>query len=491
MADDTQASRSMPARLGIGFNVLLQVVLGLAIFFGVNYLSQRYYWRKDLSPSGSHTLSSSTVTFLRKLGKEVEMTVVFVRGSPLYEYLQGLTDEYRRNGKRLIKVEFLDPVRDAERTEQLKVENGLTLDQSGILIRANKRSRFIKEEELIVTTAGPDKDNPRVDLRAEDAITSAIDGLMSGTERKVYLVSGKGARPEADFETVMKALVELGRQQNFTPLPLNLGTVQSVPEDAGGVVVAGLRYDLSEREADVLRGYWERKRSGLLVLLDPAANTPRLDALLDATGLRPRGDRVLYAETTASGPRKQFSVEASFSREATLTRALKDATTTFSGQTQSIDMRLDDSRLKELAITLTPLMIADGRYWGETSYLDELPQPGPEDEAPPLVIAASAERGAVSDERLRVDSSRLVVVGNASVFDPRTRLATNQDFIAASLGWMMNRERLIGITPKQKDMYRIQLTPKQHDLIFWVTALAAPGLVLLIGFSVWASRRAS
>lgn len=481
----------MPGRFGIGFNVLVQVILSVAIFFGVNYLSQRYYWRQDLSPAENHSLSNSTLTYLRKLGKEVEMTVVFVRGSPLHEYLQGLTDEFRRNGKRLIKVEFLDPVRDAERTEQLKVENSLTLDQSGILIRANKRSRFIKEEELIVTTPGPDKDNPRIDLRGEDALLSAIDGLMSGTDRVVYLVSGKGARPEADFEMVQQALTELGRQQNFTVQPLNLGVVQSIPENASGVVLIGARYDLSEREVTLLKNYWELKRSGLLVLLDPGSNTPKLDSLLESTGLRPTGNRVLYAETTAAGPRKQFSVEASFSREATLTRGLRDATTTFSAQTQSIDLRLDDTRLKELSITLTPLMFADGRYWGEVDYLDDLPQPGPDDEPPPLVLAASAERGAVTDERLRVDSARLVVIGNASLLDSRTRLATNQDFVSSALNWMMNRERLIGPPPKRKEMYRVQLTPRQHDLVFQVTALAAPALVLLIGFSVWASRRSS
>jgi len=481
----------MPGRFGIGFNVLLQVLLSVVIFFGVNYLSQRYYWRQDLSPSGSHSLSPATLGYLRKLGKEVNMTVVFVRGSPLHEYLQGLTDEFRRNGKRLIKVEFLDPVRDVERTEQLKVENGLTLDQSGIFIRANKRSRFIKEEELIITTPGPDKDNPRVDLRGEDALISAIDGLMSGTDRTIYLVSGKGARPEADAEMVLQALTELGLQQNFNVRPLNLGVVQAIPEDASGVLLIGPRYDLSEREAALLSAYWELKRSGVLVMLDPASNTPRLDALLESAGIRPSGNRVLYAESTASGPRKQFSVEASFSRESSLTKALRDATTTFSSQTQSLDLRLDEPRLKELSITLTPLVFADGRYWGEVDYLDDLPQPGPEDELPPLVLAASAERGAVSDERLRVDSARLVVTGNAALLDARTRLATNQDFVASALNWMMNRERLIGPPPKRKEMYRVQLSPRQHDLIFWITALAAPALVLLIGLTVWAGRRAS
>jgi hypothetical protein len=272
---------------------------------------------------------------------------------------------------------------------------------------------------------------------------------------------------------------------------LNLGVVSTIPENASGVLLVGPRYDLSERELGILRSYWELKRSGLLVMLDPSSNTPRLDAFLTNAGLQPRGDRVLFAESTATGVKKQFSVEATFSRESTLTRALKDATTTLSAQTQSLDIKLDDTRLRELAITLTPLIFADGRYWGEVNYLDELPTLEAEDEPPPLVLAASAERGAVSDERLRVDSARLVVIGNAALLDARTRHPANQDFVASALNWMMNRERMIGPPPKRKEMYRVQLTPRQHDLVFQVTALAAPALVLFIGFTIWAGRRAS
>ncbi len=483
--------RAMPGRFAIGFNVLLQIALGVVIVLGLNLLSYRYYWRQDLSPTGSYTLSSSTVSYLRKLGKEVELTVIFVRGAPLYEYLQGLTDEYRRNGKRLVKVEFVDPTRDLERTEQLKAENALTLDQSGILLKANKRSRFIKESELFIMTPGADKDHPRVDIRAEDALTSAMDGLLSGGERKFYLVSGKGARVEADTDWVLKALSELGQQQNFAVQTLNLGGVEQLPGDANGLIFAGVRYDLSEREIGVLREYWERKRSGLLFLLDPTASTPRLDAFLAAQGIKPRGDRVLYAESTASGPKKQFSVEASFSGDAVLTRALKDATTTLSGQTESLQLMKDEAGLRDMAVSVLPLIIAKERYWGETSYLDELPLPEGEDTLPPVVVAASAERGAVEDERLRVDSSRLVVVGNAALLDARTRLAPNQDFLAASVNWMMNRERLIGITPKPRPMYRLQLTKHQSDLIFWMTALVAPASVLVLGLLVWSGRRAS
>jgi len=39
--------------------------------------------------------------------------------------------------------------------------------------------------------------------------------------------------------------------------------------------------------------------------------------------------------------------------------------------------------------------------------------------------------------------------------------------------------------------YRIQLTPKQNEIIFWITSVALPGIVLLLGLLVWAGRRAA
>jgi len=200
---------------------------------------------------------------------------------------------------------------------------------------------------------------------------------------------------------------------------------------------------------------------------------------------------VLYAESTSAGPKKVLSVETGFARETPITRPVQDATTTLAGQTQSLEISASEGGLRELGLEVKPLMIASPRYWGEQSYLDDLPVAGEGDTKPPLHLAASVERGAVQDERLRVDSARLVVVGNATLLDPQTRVAENQDFLAASLNWMLNRERLIGITPKRKHQYRVQLTDRQRDLLFWITAFCAPAVVLGIGFSVWAKRRAT
>jgi hypothetical protein len=134
-------------------------------------------------------------------------------------------------------------------------------------------------------------------------------------------------------------------------------------------------------------------------------------------------------------------------------------------------------------------MDANGRFWGEKDYLAALPVIGPDDTQPPVHLAASIESGFVADERLKVDSSRMVVIGNAEMLEPATRLAVHQDFISSCMNWMLNRERLIGITPKRLPNYRLELTEDQHRKIFRVTAVLLPGVALALGLLMWSHRR--
>ncbi len=485
------ASASMPRRWGIGLNVFVQILLTLAIFMGVNRLSYRYHARWDLSPQQNYTLSSATLNYLSTLSKDVFIANVFARDSKIYGDVQTLLEEYRINGRGRIKVRSVDPIRDIERAESLKAETGLSLEQGGVLVRVGKKTRFITEEELVVRENSTETQRRIKEFRGEDAVTSAVINVVEGDERKFYIVVGKGARTEGSLVDAMSGIGELGRQQNFQLYPLNLADVSRVPEDADGVLLVGLRYDLSEREIGMLKSYWEGKRSGMLVLLDPSGETPRLNAFLGLNGVLPRSDRVLYAESTGTGTRKEFSVQGIFDVESSITRPLSASMTTLPGQSESLDVRFEDEYLSNQNITVHPLIAATERYWGEKNYLEDLPVVDDEDTRQPIYLAASVERGTVTDERLRVDSCRMVVVGNASLLDKKSALAVNRDFVAGSLNWILNRDRLIGITPKQKHSYRIQLTQKQSELIFWSTTFIFPAFVLCFGLMVWAGRRAA
>lgn len=484
-------SSSTPKRWGIGINVLLQLVLIFAIFFGVNRLSYRYHTRWDLSPQQSYTLSTATLNNLSKLSKDVFIANVFARDSKIFSDVQSLLEEYRINGRGRVKLRSIDPLRDIERAEALKAETGLPLDQNGIVIRVGNRTRFIREEEMVILEKGTQAVRSIKEFRGEDAVTSALINVVEGAERKFYIIVGKGSRTEASLTDAMTALGELGRQLNFQLSPLNLADVNRVPEDADGLLIVGIRYDLSEREIGMIKSYWEGRRAGLLTMLDPAGETPRLNAFLGLNGVLPRGDRVLYAESRGTGTHKEFSVQAIFDNESLITQPLSSSTVTLPGQSQSLDVRFSDEYLLNQNITVHPLIGATDRYWGERNYLEDLPVVDEEDTKQPIYVAASVERGSVMDERLRVESCRMIVVGNSSMLDKKTALAVNRDFVAASINWIVNRENNIGILPKTKHSYRIQLNPRQNQLIFWITAIAMPSLVLGLGLMVWASRRAA
>jgi hypothetical protein len=478
-------------RWGIGLNVLLQLILVFALFLLVNYASYHHYLRRDLSPGRDYSISSTTSGYLRKLSKDVTLTLIFTRDSETSRDARALLEEFRRVKRNRITVDEIDPARDLERAEEIKLQNNISLHGNGILIRAADRVRFVGEDELVIRGAGGDRDNPSVDFRGEDAVISAIVGLIEGSVRKFYFVTGKGAAGGRDLSPDLAALAEIGRGQNIDTAPLNLTDVTAIPADTDGLALSSMHYDLSERELAMLQEYWDRKRSALLVLLEPGADTPRLRGFLAANGVAPRSDRVLFAESTSTGPRKEFSVQAVFLDGSPISRPFTGAGTRLGGQTQSLNLLGDAPEFHAKHIEVTALMDAAERYWGETRYdnFDELPKMDAADTKPPVHLAASVERGAVSDERLRVDSSRMVVVGNDTLLNPATRLAVDQDFISSSINWMMNRERFIGVTPKRKQFFRIQLADEQRRQIFQTTVIMLPSVALLLGFLVWTHRR--
>jgi hypothetical protein len=482
----------MPRRYGIGVNVAVQIILALALFAGVNRLSWRHYWRWDLSPSQDYTLSPATLNYLGSLSRDVQIFIVFGRDSKVYGEVQSLLEEYRLHGRQRVKVRSIDPVRDIERAEQLKADTGLSLAQNGVLLRCGVNKRFITEEELVVRESGTSTNRQIIEFRGEDAISSALISVVEGRVRRFYYLVGKGSRSDAALSDAYTAAIDLGKQQNFEVAQVNLSEINRMPDDADGLLILGPRYDLSEREIAMLDDYWKRKRAGIFVMLDPGGETRRLNAFLTANGVRPRGDRVIFAESTSTGARKEFTVLAEFMKEVPFTRHLASSAITLAGQSESLELRDEqDPSLKEHSITLQPLMRASPRYWGERQYLEELPIVDEEDTIPPIYVAASIERGIVSDESLRADSSRMVVVSNSTLLDKQTMLAVNRDFVSAGLNWLMNRESRIGIGSKPKRSYRIQLTKRQHELIFWITSITLPGIVLGLGFMVWASRRSA
>ena len=219
---------------------------------------------------------------------------------------------------------------------------------------------------------------------------------------------------------------------------------------------------------------------------------PDFNAFLDQVGIKPDDDRIL--ETVNLGPMTGIvrDAAAEFVGNGPITKQLAGVSTIFPGSTQSLS--LEPERGRVLNVKLEPLLQAAKGFWGEVDYKD-LENTGAyydkgKDKDAPLYIAASVEKGAVGDKRVQVGGARLIVVSNSTFIEANSLTEANATFFISCLNWLLEREQLIGIPPKQVKTFSLNLPEAQVETLFWMAVLAIPAFFGAIGVLVWWRRRA-
>jgi hypothetical protein len=290
--------------------------------------------------------------------------------------------------------------------------------------------------------------------------------------------------------SVLKTFIE---NENIKLEELNLFNVDAVPTEMKTIMIVGPQYDFSDREMQLLRDFWN-KQGRILLLLDPSAKTPKLDAFLAELGVRVNDDRLMaMVRTGIEEVARVRDVIGRFLPDSAITKRLADVRAPFLGGTSSLT--LDSQRVQAGGVQLQPLVQAEKGYWGEVDYNSDDPSKLQFDQnrdyAAPLTIAASVEKGGSGDERVRVNSSRMVIVSNA-LFVQDTALTQDQqalDFISGSINWLMSREQMIGIAPKVPQTLTFSLDQTALRNLRWIVLVLMPLVPALIGSAMWWKRR--
>ena len=496
------------SRFQIGLNVLLQLVVVAAIVAMVNYLSFRHFKRWDLSRDQKYALSSQTKNLLANLKKPVRAVIFFSGGTEIGPDVGALLREYEFASDKKFTSEVVDPFRNFTRASELQAkykfganENILILDYDGRskFVNAADMAEFEQPDQLAMMTG---QVQPRLTaFKGEQAITSALLELTEGKPNKIYLTGGHG-EPDIDAQE-LKVFNESLKRQNIQAASLKVLESGGFPEDARAVVICAPKYDLSELEIKLLSDYWQR-RGRVFVLLNPFARTERLTDWLTQRGIRPQEDRVMRigmfmeANPTTDVPqfKKMATSRAAFvvlNSGTNITKDLVDLSKELLGPTQSL--LLDRTKETTAKLKLIPILQAVEKSWGEVDNAGEESAAVYEpkrDHASPLTLAAAVEQGGVTDERVKVETARLFVAGNAELISNnvfRHSEGVAMDVAVNALNWLLDREELMGIAPKEKKNIALSLDEKQLGQIALAVMGIVPGIVALLGFLTWYRRR--
>jgi hypothetical protein len=187
-------------------------------------------------------------------------------------------------------------------------------------------------------------------------------------------------------------------------------------------------------------------------------------------------------------------VQAHFVGDSPITKRLADVRALFLGGTSSITLQSDRGRTAN--VRLEPLIQAEKGYFAEKDYNTDdqakLQADAQLSTDTPIIIGASVEKGGSADQRVQVDSSRLVVASNASFVQDNAITQDQQglDFVSGSVNWLLSREQLIGIAPKIPKPLTFTLSEEGLRRMRWILLVLMPLIPAAIGTMVWWQRRA-
>src|SRR5947209_13118037 len=499
MADESKEPRTRRrmkiGRIRIGLNVIVQIALILFLAAMVNSLAFKHYKRWDFSRDQKYALSDKTKRFLNTLKGRMRITVFFAPTTPITADVQNLLTEYQYAGKGKIDIEHIDPERNLSRAKELFDKYKVVTDESLLVLDYDGRNKTVKASEMadIDQSGMAFGEGPRVAaFKGEQAITSGMVDLVEGKKKTLGYVTGHKEPPLSEGTspiTVLKTFIE---NENIKFQVLNLLDLDAIPADVKAVMIIGPQYDLSDREMKLLHDFWD-KQGRILLLLDPAAKTPKLRGFVDELGIKANDDRLMvFLRTGIQELALTRDVQARFMGDSPITKRLADVRTLFLGGTSSLTLEPD--RVRAANIRVEPLIQAEKGWFAEKDYNtdDQVKlQADAKQSNVPLTIGATVEKGGSADQRVQVNSSRLVLVSNASFVQDNAITQDQQglDFISGSVNWLLSREQLIGIAPKVSKPLTFSLNADALARLRWIVLVFMPLIPALIGTVVWWQRR--
>lgn len=483
-------------RVTIGFNVLLQILLVLALVVAVNWIVSRRYVRLDWTKAGYYQLSEKTKQFLGSLQEPIQAIVYLPprvdsdSGAKTIEDVRHLLEEMQFVGQDKFRVEYVDPDRQRARAEALAEQ--YKFDEPNVVIFVcGTRHKFVTLRDIVDVdfnqfSAGP----PRVKaFKGEGVFLSAMQTVTAEQPATVYFLTGHGERDPEGFDprTGYSTLATYIKRDFITVAKWNLLEQQALPTNATALVIAGPRRKFSDVEQNAVDQYL-KNRGRLLILLD-AHQQSGLEPLLKRWGVQVDDDIVMRRAGALLGT-ELLDVNAVVTTYAPhpVTAKLTGTNTEFP-YARSIRRAPRTETATADQPRVTELLKTSAAYWGETEDSDRASFDPAIDLAGPLSLAVAVETGQPRDATVDLGVTRLIAVGSSGFADNSSLTGGNLDFFMSALNWLLKRDEILAVGPKTPQEFRLDMSPQEMRAVGILTLFGLPVAVGLIGLTVWLRRR--
>jgi ABC-type uncharacterized transport system involved in gliding motility auxiliary subunit len=442
-----------------GTSAALASIFFIGILAALNYLGTRYHHRFDLTEASVYSLSPQSKSVVQNLDKDLVMQA-FLEGGVNPE-VSDLLDSYRYASPR-VRVEVIDPDRKPELAERYNVTayNSVRLEYGEATTQVTQPS--------------------------EETITNAIIKVTRTSRQTVCAIEGHG-EPDTDDAEGATGLAQVKTaltNENYDVKKILLASLERVPEECKVVLVAGPSRPYLQHEFEALASYLRGGGRGFFLLAPERAQ--EFAVFLEPWGVKLGNDVVVdQVVRLFQGPALGLApLVDTYDLGHQITREFKGRTLFPMSRSVSADAS------GKPGITATELAKTSPSSWAETDLnalfqqqqasLDDADRKGPV----PLAVAVEAKLKEMGEGE---GETRLAVFGSIEFIDNQHLEGTflNRDLFLNTVGWLVGESDLVSIRSRTMRASRVDFSQEEATVIFYLSVLVLPELLLIAGLAVW------
>lgn len=441
-----------------GLNTLLYTLIALAIVVVVNLIANRFVKQIDLTANQRYSLSPQTTKILSELQKDVEL--LYFDRQPSFDNMRDKLQMYAIQSRR-VKVTYVDPDREPAKAQQYNIKTYGT-----IVVATAERQEQAKGTQ-------------------EEDITNTIIRVLKGGPKVIYFLTGHGERDIASeerlgFSAAKKALED----SNYKAQTLSLMQQSpKIPPDCSVLIVAGPQKDFLDPEIAAIKEYL--MKGGRAFFLVNPLTPPKVAGLLEQFGANIENNVVV----DTSGLGRLFGTDELMPlvvqyTDHPVTKDLTNIATLFpfANAIQDSSKGMPGALFQLIAKT-TPNSWATKQVRAQQISFRK----GEDLEGPLALLGVGTYK---SPDSAEAAEGRLVVSGSTELAaNAILGFNGNRDLFVNAVNWLASDEDLMSIRPKDPEDRRVNLTPSQMRLIFYISLIGVPLVIVASGLGVWWRRR--
>lgn len=453
---------------------VLGIVLVIAANVTAGQLTEKFGLSVDLTADKRYAISKDTIEYIKKLDKEVKITVLvdeesMASGSNyIVQAYQNLL-QYRRHSDK-IKLEFVDLIDNP--TFVSKYED-LELGSYDIIVEQGERKEVLSFGELY----GYDESGSRiVSSKVDQMVTNALVMVTSDEKSVVSVLTGYGdVKPEDLSDLLVSNRFEVQEQSLLT---------EEINPDATTAVLYGPQSDLNEGSIEKLSKWLDNdgeQGKNLMVFLDPnVTELPNLTELLEEWGIALLDGYAFEANSNLYYEQAFYPI----AQYANMDYAsdMKQNDLTIMALCRPVDVLFEEKDNYKTSVLLQFSPYSGTMELGQT----KLSKEDVTGDVKGMVLSTHSYYG--SD----VTSSNIIVSGSALAFSGSLVSGStfaNADYILGVFKKISSMEAGLNIVPKNLSVPTHTMTGARTSGYVWTFMVGLPVVVLIFAAFVWIRRR--